>query len=201
MSRIIKRIEKPYRFVSTVRFYGYLKKALGGVKWMSLNGRKKLVSKKFGERIFLAVTSVNGCRYCSYYHAKLALTSGMERTEISAMLSGDLGDVPEEEAVALAFAQHYAESGGQPDPQALSKLVECYGLDGANVIRSHISMITVGNFYGTAFDALQSRLRLRPIAGSRLMNELGITFGSILMLPVMLLDLLFSLPGRKRAIA
>ena len=31
----------------------------------------------FRERLFLAVTQVNGCRYCSYYHARQALLIGV----------------------------------------------------------------------------------------------------------------------------
>ncbi|MFZ5941474.1 MAG: carboxymuconolactone decarboxylase family protein [Bacteroidota bacterium] len=186
---MLKKIARPYRFISTGTFYRYLKLAVKGAGGMVLNRKKALVSKQFGERIFLAVTGVNGCRYCSFYHAKLALTSGMDRSEISSMLSGEFGLVPEEEALALVFAQHYADTGGNPEPEAEKQFLEYYGEEKARVIRSHIAMITVGNFYGTAFDGLQSRLRLRPIEGSRLRDELGITLGILFMLPVLLIDI------------
>ena len=76
------------------------------------------VSEQFEKRIMLAVTQVNGCRLCSYYHTKEALKMGMPETEIKSMLSGELGVAPEEEAVALAFAQHYAETIGNYDADA-----------------------------------------------------------------------------------
>ena len=64
----------------------------------------------------LAVTAVEGCRYCSYFHAKQALKSEVTPEEISRLLSGDVDNCPEEEAMAVIYAQHWAESGcGLPD--------------------------------------------------------------------------------------
>ncbi len=172
-----------------------------GIGEMRLNKKKNIISSKFGERIFLAVTSVNGCRYCSFYHAKLALTSGIEMGEVRDMLSGEFGDVPEEEVVALVYAQHYADTGGRPEAEAYRHFIETYGEEKAGVIQSHINMIMVGNFYGTAFDGLQSRIRLKPIEGSKLFNELGITIGTLIMLPLLLVDIpLSNLCGKMRSV-
>ena len=50
----------------------------------------KLVSKNFRSNIMLAVTEVNGCIYCSYYHTKIALESGTTPEEMEGLLSGEL---------------------------------------------------------------------------------------------------------------
>ena len=63
--------------------------------------RRGYVSEQFGKRIMLAVTQVNGCAMCSYFHTKEALKMGMPEQEIKSILSGELGAAPEEEAVAL----------------------------------------------------------------------------------------------------
>ena len=47
---------------------------------------KGLISPAFRERLMLAVTAVDGCRYCSYFHAKQALKSGITPEEISQLL-------------------------------------------------------------------------------------------------------------------
>ncbi len=47
---------------------------------------KRLISHGFRERLMLAVTAVNGCRYCSYFHARQALKSGLTPEEISRLL-------------------------------------------------------------------------------------------------------------------
>jgi len=83
---------------------------------------KELISPAFRERLMLAVTAVNGCRYCSYFHAKQALKSGLTPSEIGQLLSGDVTYCPEEQAIALIYAQHWAEYDAHPDPEAVLKL-------------------------------------------------------------------------------
>ena len=69
---------------------------------------KRLLPPVFRERLMLAVTAVNGCRYCSYFHAKQALKSGITPEEISRLLSGTVENCPEDETVAIIYAQHWA---------------------------------------------------------------------------------------------
>jgi len=38
----------------------------------------------------LAVTAANGCRYCSYFHARQALKNGVGQEEIDQLLTGDI---------------------------------------------------------------------------------------------------------------
>jgi len=87
------------------------------------------ISSAFRERLMLAVTAVDGCRYCSYFHARQALKSGVTSREISQLLSGDVNGCPEEEAVAVIYAQHWAESDAHPDPEAVWKLQQIYGAE------------------------------------------------------------------------
>jgi AhpD family alkylhydroperoxidase len=146
--------------------------------------KNKLISKAFKERIFLAVTEVNGCRYCSYYHTQQALKAGISEDEIEELLSGTLGDVPSEQVPALLFAQHYAESVGHPEIEAWQRIVESYGAEAAQEILSTIRVIMVGNLYGNMMDALRSRLSGEPFPESKLRQELGIVFGILLFIPV-----------------
>ncbi len=152
--------------------------------------RGKRVSKAFAEKIMLAVTAVNGCRYCSYGHAKTALASGVSQEEVDLLLSGEVGHASPEEAPALFFAQHYAESNGYPDPEMMQKLVETYGQDKARDILAHIRMITLGNLSGNTFDALLSRLRGRPAEGSSMGSELATLALLVLGTPVLALGII-----------
>ena len=70
----------------------------------------------------LAITAVDGCRYCSYFHARLALKAGIGQEEIGKLLSGDVSGCPKEETLAVLYAQHWAESSAHPDPDAVQKL-------------------------------------------------------------------------------
>lgn len=145
------------------------------------------VGKAFSERIMLAVTQVNGCRYCQYGHARAALKAGVSPQEIQSLAEGELGKLPPEELVALMFAQHYAETEGNPDAEAWQRLVEIYGLQTARDIMAYIRMIMLGNLLGNTFDALLSRFIHRPAAGSSWCQELGVLLGGFVLIPVGLL--------------
>jgi len=102
----------------------------------------------------LAVTAVDGCRYCSYFHARQALKSGVTSREISQLLSGDVNGCPEEEAVAVIYAQHWAESDAHPDPEAVWKLQQIYGAERTEEINLLLRMIRLGNLLGNSWDYL-----------------------------------------------
>lgn len=148
---------------------------------------QRRVSRAFAERIMLAVTRVNGCRYCSYAHTRMALRAGIDEAELKHLMDGDLESAPADERVALLFAQHYAEQREQIDPLAWQRLVEVYSPDVARDILAHIRMITVANLLGNTFDAWLSRCRGRPAPGNRLVDELGVLFLTTIMAPVSVL--------------
>lgn len=141
--------------------------------WFPMKHRKQLqaVTKKgllepsFRERLMLAVTAVNGCRYCSYFHAKQALKSGVSLDDISKLLNGDAGACPEEEAVAVLYAQHWAESNGQPDEEAAKRLQDFYGEEKAAAINLMLRMIRMGNLSGNSWDYLLFRLTFGRYGG------------------------------------
>ncbi len=120
--------------------------------------RKELISPALQERLMLAVTAVNGCRYCSYFHTKQALKSGITAEEISHLLAGDVADCPGNEAVAVAYAQHWAESDGHPDPEAVQRLQQTYGHERTEAIHSILRMIRMGNLLGNSWDYLIYRI-------------------------------------------
>jgi AhpD family alkylhydroperoxidase len=119
---------------------------------------KRLLSPAFRERLMLAVTAVERCRYCSYFHSKLALKGGIPQEEIGKLLSGDVQDCPKEEVIAILYAQHWAESNAQPDPEAVQKLQEIYGSEKAEAIHLMLHMIRLGNLLGNTWDYLLFRV-------------------------------------------
>lgn len=145
------------------------------------------VSKAFAEKIMLVVSRVNGCRYCSYGHSRAALSAGVSEAELQNLLSLDLGTFPINEVVALTFAQHYAESNCQPDPNAWQRVVAYYGEETANDILVYLRMITFGNLLGNTFDALLSRITGKPVPDSSLRSELGVLLGVFWVFPSRLL--------------
>jgi AhpD family alkylhydroperoxidase len=149
--------------------------------------RSGQVDKAFAERIMLAVTQVNGCRYCHYGHTRAALAAGVTPAEIQSLIAGELDGLPPDEWVALLFAQHYAETEGHPDPEAWRRVVDTYGQETARDVMAYIRMIMMGNLLGNTFDALLNRLAFRPAAGSSLWQELGVLLGTFVLIPAGLL--------------
>lgn len=179
------------RIFSPIEFYMHLPRAFRAMPVMARSQRKGLISKAFTEKIMLGVTQVNGCRYCSWFHSRVALKEGISKTEIHTLLGGEFEGVSEDEVLALLYAQHYADTNGKPEEGSRKKLYETYGRERARGIEASIKAITVGNIYGIAFDGLMRRLKGRKMEGSKLLYELGIVFGSLLMFPVALVHGLF----------
>ena len=144
------------------------------------------VSPEFEKRIMLAVTQVNGCRMCSYFHTQEALKMGMDEQQIKKILGGQLESAPAEEMVALVFAQHYADTIGRYDDAAWQRVVAAYGKDKACAIRAYIRAIMVGNAQGNIVGALKSRFKGQPEAGSTFFKEISVLLADIFMIPFLL---------------
>jgi len=157
------------------------------------------IDKKFVKRIMLAVTHVNGCALCSWFHTQEALKLGMPKDEIKQLLDGDMADVPEDEAAALAFAQHYADTRGHVDSAAWRHVIRTYGREKALGIRAAVCMIMAGNAQGNIWGAFASRLKGKPEPGSSLSKELGVLATDIFAVPFMLIWAGFSSLIRRMA--
>ncbi|MDD3808995.1 MAG: carboxymuconolactone decarboxylase family protein [Erysipelotrichaceae bacterium] len=149
--------------------------------------RDNLIDKQFIERIMLAVTQVNGCSICSYEHTKIAFKSGISQLEIDEILSGDFENIPDDQKMAVIFAQHYAYTRGNPDGNALFKLRAYYGREKAEAIRKVIDIIMFGNAYGIAWLNFKDRLKNKPVKKSRLSRELVIIAAPFLLIVLPLL--------------
>jgi AhpD family alkylhydroperoxidase len=120
---------------------------------------RDLISPAFRERLMLRVTEVNGCRYCSYYHSGAALQSGLSAAELQELLAGRIpAETPPDEYVALIYAEHWAETDANPDPEAVQKLIKTYGEEKAAAIEIVLRMIRSGNLFGNTADYLLYRL-------------------------------------------
>ena len=152
----------------------------------TLKGNRKstLVDTHFIERLQLAVTEVNGCAACSYQHTQMALEQGMSNEEISSFLSGGSSFIKPEEAKAILFAQHFADSRGFPKEKTYHSIVAEYGKKEAKIILSACQVMIAGNMYGIPFSAFLSRLQGKPYKNSSLLYELGMLIVGILSLPI-----------------
>ena len=118
------------------------------------------------------VTAVNGCSYCTWFHAKQAVSSGISEEEVKNMLNLQFkADASEFELLGLLYSQHYAETNRKPDDDMTEKLFEYYGDKTAKHIIIMIRMIFFGNLLGNTFDAFLSRLKGNKAENSNVIFE------------------------------
>jgi len=120
--------------------------------------RGNTIDPAFRERLMLVVTEVNGCRYCSYAHARQALAVGISQEEIATLGQGMFAGSPPEEVPALLYAQHWAEANGEPDPAPREQVVAQYGEQVTGAIELTLRMIRMGNLLGNTWDYILYRV-------------------------------------------
>lgn len=134
--------------------------------------RSDAISHQFMEKIMTVVTAVNGCSFCTWFHAKQAVASGISEAELQNMFNLQFqADASEDELTALLYAQHYAETNRHPDPEMTEKLVSDYGEEKAEQVMLVIRMIFFGNLAGNTFDAFLSRFKGYKVPNSSLIFE------------------------------
>lgn len=178
-----REFKRKFSFRELYRSLIYVPRAISKLRE---NQKSKLLAPEFIERLQLAVTEVNGCPACSYQHTKMALELGMSNEEISSFLSGGEEFIKPDEAKAILFAQHFADSRGFPKKYTLDAMVKEYGEQKADIILSAVQVMITGNIYGIPYSAFQARMKRQKYKDSSLLYELGMLLGGIFILPIAL---------------
>jgi hypothetical protein len=119
--------------------------------------RKDVLNPRTRQRIILAVTEVNGCRYCAWIHGSW---------------QDFLGDVPSgvAEDALLLYARACADAGRPLDPRPLAEVLPT---EAVRAVRATVAQIEVSNLVGNTVDGLLARLtRARPFDPLATLQEL-----------------------------
>lgn len=181
--------------------YWILYKGFMTMKYMARAKKNNELSPEFIKRIMLAVTEVNGCAICSYFHSKMAIEMGMDIEEIQGMLAGIFDNIPEDEAMGVLFAQHYADSRGNPSKEAWERILKTYGISKSGGILASIRIIMIGNVYGIAWSSFFNRFRGKPDKRSNFFYELSMAITFAVFMPVALGQALVSVLSGKPIIS
>lgn len=112
------------------------------------------------EKVMLAVTSVNDCRYCEWVHTGLALQNGVDPAELQHFLDrATFGELQEREAVAVLFGKHFADTRRRPTGEAEAALAQRWNATERAEIMAYIHAIYFANLSGNSTDAWLARLR------------------------------------------
>jgi hypothetical protein len=82
----------------------------------------------------------------------------MANEEVRALQEGELEDSPQDELPALLYAQHWAETRGQPASAARKHVTEQYGEEAVEAIELALRTIQMGNLLGNTVDYVLYRL-------------------------------------------
>jgi len=115
------------------------------------------------------------------------LSSGMPKENILAILDGDTSKIPVDDAVAVTFAHHFADSKENPSDEVIKRLVDEYGYEKAERIVDACNVITLTNGMGISLDHIWQRLRFKRNRRSRLLYEVINPLMTITFTPVFIL--------------
>jgi AhpD family alkylhydroperoxidase len=145
-------------------------------------GRGRL-DPRLREEVMLAVAQANACDLCTLAHRRWALAEGVTDEELAAIEGHDPKQFDRRTWAAIAWAQARTRADVIPVPDELeAELARHYD----ERERADLELVTqamgTANRSANTFDALLERLRGRPVAGSRLGDEL--TIGSVVALTI-----------------
>ncbi|MCU1449486.1 MAG: alkylhydroperoxidase like protein AhpD family [Acidimicrobiales bacterium] len=143
-------------------WFAELGKNLPGLVRSYLPGQA--IDSRTRERVILAVTEVNGCRYCAWIHG-----SWQDFLGENALVDAD-------EAL-LTYARACAEAGRPLDTAPLAGVLPPESL---GAVRATVAQIEVSNLVGNTVDGLLARLtRKRPLDPLRTAEELAVVAAAI----------------------
>jgi AhpD family alkylhydroperoxidase len=156
------------------------------------------------EKLYLAVTSINECRFCQWGHTHWALAHGLSLEEVNQMLGTEaiaLEAMNQAEAVAVLFARHYAEQLDRFDPASVENLRGYYSDPQVKEILAHVRFITLTNLSGNTVDAFLGRFHnpAQPVGAFQFV--IGAVLAPILLVIVSLVKIeraLAAATGRPR---
>lgn len=181
------------KLYSFSEIYTILYKGIRTAPYLSKAKKIGVLDTDFVERIMLAVTEVNGCAICSYAHTKMALEAGMSNEEIQKMLSGVITDVPDNQVQGIMFAQHYADSRGNPSKEAWDRIIKIYHQEKSLGILGAIRIIMMGNALGIPWSSFLGRIKGKPDERSTFTYEIGGIIFGILLIPIAIVHSLIAL--------
>lgn len=136
------------------------------------------------EEVMLAVAEANACGLCSLAHRRWALAEGVGDEELAAIENQEPDRFDRRTWAAIAWAQARTRADLDPVPPELeAEVARHYDPDE----RADLELVTramgAANRAANTFDALVERLRGRPVAGSRVADELVVGSAVALSIP------------------
>jgi AhpD family alkylhydroperoxidase len=130
------------------------------------------VDPGFREELMLAVSRLNGCRYCSWGHHEWAQISGVSNQELAQLEQLDPSGFDRRKWVAISYARALVkEDFRRVQPELRRAVQHKYSPREIRQIELIANVMDVGNRTSNTFDAMLSRFKGAPAAHSRIVDE------------------------------
>lgn len=151
---------------------------------------KKEVDPGFREELMLAVSRLNGCRYCSWGHHEWAQISGVSNEELAQLEQLDPKGFDRRKWVAISYVRALVqENFVRVQPELRRAMQHKYSAREIRQIELIANVMDVGNRGSNTFDAMLSRLRGVPAADSRIVDEVILSLVFLAVAPVVVFHL------------
>jgi AhpD family alkylhydroperoxidase len=151
---------------------------------------KKEVDPGFREELMLAVSRLNGCRYCSWGHHEWAQISGVSNEELAQLEQLDPSGFDRRKWVAISYARALVkEDFRRVQPELRRAVQHKFSPREIRQIELIANVMDVGNRTSNTFDAMLSRFKGAPAADSRIVDEVILSGVFLAVAPVVVLHL------------
>lgn len=130
------------------------------------------VAPRLRERVWLAVSGVNHCRYCLFVHGAWARQAGVGDREVEVLEHGRPDPDAQSDEAAVTFMQAWAERDFRGAPVEVAAWFEdVFPPPMRDKLGAIARLANFSNRTGNTFDALLSRAGGRPDRDGRLLDE------------------------------
>ncbi len=151
---------------------------------------KQEVDPGFREELMLAVSRLNGCRYCSWGHHEWAQISGVSNEELAQLEQLDPSGFDRRKWVAISYVRALVKGDFERvQPELRRAMQHKYSPREIRQIELIANVMDVGNRGSNTFDAMLSRFKGVPAADSRIVDEVILSGMFLAIAPVVLVYL------------
>ena len=151
---------------------------------------KQEVDPGFREELMLAVSRLNGCRYCSWGHYEWAQISGVSNEELAQVEQLDPAGFDRRKWVAISYVRALVKGNFvRVQPELRRAMQHKYSPREIRQIELIANVMDVGNRGSNTFDAMLSRFKGVPATDSRIVDEVILSGMFLAIAPVVLVHL------------
>lgn len=134
------------------------------------------LAPRLRERVWLAVSGVNHCRYCLFVHGAWARRNGVGDREVDALEHGRPDPDAQGDEAAVTYMQAWAERDFRGAPTEVTAWFEdVYSQPVREKLVAVARMANFANRTGNTFDALLARVQANPNPDGRLFDEVVVS--------------------------